>query len=215
MLKYDNSRYKFISFKADTSELIDFFDEHDEELKILKNKCWGTFYKFQKGYYSFEIHLDWYFLMINDKIVANASVHRDNVLKSRKVDVYKLIKTDKLEEDNYVKLYPVISSLCRDINKRYRGAGRYLLEKICEVYKGLGHNHIFLIPESIIYRFRDVNDDCGITRYQRKYLNSQKKLISYYDGHGFKKHKKFYEREKCNKDNEEYYIYYPVYLKQL
>lgn len=214
MSKYDTERYELKNFKANTPELIDFLDKHNEELKILKNKCWGTFFKFNKGYYKYEIHLDWHFLMLNNKIVANATIYKDQVIKSKNIDTYKLTRI--LNKDNkYLELYPIIGSLCRDLNEIYKGSGRYLLDMICEIYKHKGHKYIYLIPESIIYRFRDIDDDCGITKYKKEYLESQKKLISYYKRHNFKEETELFEKETCYKNDKEYNIYFPVYKKKL
>ncbi len=211
--------YKVIFLKRNSDKLKNFLEENSEEIIKLKNGCWGSYYHFTLPFTDYETkNLDWFIAMDGAKPIAIATTSKEPIYKYNfKIDTYVFI--DVAEDERYYKdqkkylLEPLVHNLCRNKDKQYKGAGRYLLNSICDHYKELDKKYIYLVPESVWFKKFYTGIDCNI-RVKEDYLKSQKELIKYYERHDFEIYDDHYDVERCQL-GESVFIFFPVMRKEL
>ncbi len=81
-------------------------------------------------------------------------------------------------------LYPVISGLCRDLDKKYQGIGAMIINAMCEYFEemytnlnnGSGSDYIYLIVGAGKHKITTNTNDPE----KNDYLTANHKLINYY-----------------------------------
>ena len=154
-------------------------------------------------------------ILVNNIVIAIAFVRNDDVVVYRNIDVddnlYIPINKNKIYVSNTdvaTTISPVIETLIRNTDHKYKNIGAYLLNKICDHFKNT-HKIIYLIPESTRYKHIGTNP-CDITN-TNKYKESNNKLIEYYKNQGFSIENKYYI-DVCNNDT---FLIYNVMSKIL
>jgi len=212
-------KYKFLYFESNSKKLCNFVDKYGDNINKILKSCFDINYsencKWILQYNSF-------FLIDDDKVIAFGGTLYKNVVKyDPDVEKYNLIKLDRKESNSFiktkrlVKIGPLIESLCRNSNPKYKGVGNIMLFKICEYYKKRNIDKIYIVPESNKFKIYG-NGDCGVEVEKEKYLKSQLKLLEYYQKYGFYELKNHYEVDACgNYKDMLHVVFFPVYYKQL
>jgi hypothetical protein len=208
-------KYKFVYFKANSDEIISFVELNTKDINNIMESCFNINFT---GNDNWIIHNDAFFITYNQKVVALAITSEQLVTRyDVEMEKYRLVSFDNFDKvKRKVLVDPMISSLCRDSNPKYKGTGKLLLMKICEYYKNNDYKQIFIIPESSKFKVYGAND-CGTVLEKEEYLKSQESLQKYYGKFGFQIKKHHYDVDNCN-DNESFngpYVMFPVYYKKL
>ena len=215
------SKYKFLYFENNSKELHNFIDKYGDNINKIIRSCFNIDYYEDNSWIE---EFDCFFIMHNKKVVAFAGSLYKNVIKyDLDVAKYNLIKLDDKDSQRFnknkrsVNIGPLIESLCRDSNPKYRGVGTLLLSKICNYYKEIGIKNIYLVPESSKFKIYG-NNDCGVEVEKEKYLTSQKELAKYYYNYGFKELKYHYEVDICGDiftNDSMSIVLFPIFYKKL
>ena len=112
---------------------------------------------------------------------------------------YSILNDYILNKGEKITINPYISSLCKDIF--YTKIGKFLLDNISEHLKNK-HNKIYLTAGSSTYNY--LFDSCKLEK--EKYLESNKKLLKYYESQNFIISKELYDVHYC-KDSDNILVY--------
>jgi hypothetical protein len=215
-----NLQFKY--FEQLSDKLKEFVIKNKNDIDNLIKKCFKI---------EFVIDTDWlvendFFFMIDKdthKIVALALTKtRPFINLSDHGSTYKLITfsedENKIISESKIFLNPVIETLCRNTNPKYKGIGSKLLDNIIDHYKKKGTKRIYLVPESARYKSYEKNGQCGYDNQNKDYLISQKELHRYYNKYGFKMLEDFYDIDICDHDlfsGITNLVMFPVFYKDL
>lgn len=208
--------YKFVYYKANSNELINFAKNNYKVINSIIKSCFNTNFRDNYNW----LTEDNLFILSdpdNDEIIAVAQAGEKSVVKyDIEIEKYNLITGDQ-DNNNKVRvtISPLIRSLCRISNPKYKGTGKYLLNKIIKYYKEEEKkNKIYVIPESNKYKVYGEND-CGVELDKENYLKSQKKLQEYYNNFGFYELPDHYEVDNCGNLSTGPFVIYPVFCKDI
>ena len=221
---YDN-KYKNYKLDIRLSEIgnsdyfyiyLDYIKVHYEEIKEIIHKCFPIYNLDKKSYIDLALFLEkdvHYFVLSNNKVVVVGFVDlKLNYYKSDKnIDTYTLTDID-LKETTDKYSHASLEGLCRNNDPKYKGLGKYLLDKIIEHLKITTYDYLYIVPESVKSKIKSTLN-CGITD---GYKESQKKLIKYYKKVGFEIVDGLYDKDVCFDENgNKKYVYLNVMKKKI
>lgn len=139
------------------------------------------------------------------KITKKSLINKFNPYKINDLSNFPELMNHMIKNVNNTTLSPEISSLCKDPN--FKNVGSFLLDNILTYCEGK-YEKVYLVPESIYYKnnfssfiFKNMCDFDN-----KKYWESNMKLINYYKSQGFQLSPNLFIIEKCNYSDNKFNV---------
>lgn len=233
--------YKFQSI-FELNDKIEYIKSNQNKIIQLLNVCFDMgFRELHDLGFLLNSNYDLFICTIDDKLVGISLCGIDkNVfeLEPKNIKTYDSVRyictreaikdTENDKNINIMEttLNPVLSSICKDMN--YKNVGTFLLSNIEKYYKQQGYTKIYTVSESNKFRneLLDAHQSFdnkelsmkNLKNILQKYLETQNKLIKYYNNNGYVIDNKYYEAEIMPHNIEHldpFIMFYNVMVKEL
>lgn len=199
--------YKFVYFDDKDKEK-EFVEKNSDKIVNIATRCFAPGDEFDRIKENDAFRgvvqragSQWFFVTSDDQIVAFCKLTPEEPmtrfnqsLKTYEPFVYEDIEEIKVEE--HITTGPFIDALCKTAG--YKGAGAFLLDNMHKHLKSKGVEKVYIVPESMRSKEAFAGYQEGLNcKLKDKYLESNQKLVKFYEKMGYEIIENTYFVEGC------------------